>query len=338
MCIRTCTGDGVENAEEFTSEKVGDSQLVGTFEDSRMEVINTEILPTKPEGIMQCPFQAQRKTFKAKDKFIKKYEDIMQKDQEIFQGDSDVSTDVLGKMVGNFRNVCKIISYYCNINEKSALFKIMFATSQPAHIIMVAVVLYILSIINPSASKTQILNSSHSKLTSFIYLTSFIVHFGAQIWMTFVSGLSLYFALPRHTFNDVQRVLFPRYFTINACLSFITLVIFVKHHPFHTWDTEIATQVSGMSVALILELLIRLYFTPPLLRLIAEKKGIEQAAGVGSETGYQSMGALKDCPHYLMIHRAFRKTHGCIAMGNIITMVCSVIHLCYLSNKFCALI
>lgn len=123
MCIRTCTGDGVENAEEFTSEKVGDSQLVGTFEDSRMEVINTEILPTKPEGIMQCPFQAQRKTFKAKDKFIKKYEDIMQKDQEIFQGDSDVSTDVLGKMVGNFRNVCKIISYYCNINEKSALFK-----------------------------------------------------------------------------------------------------------------------------------------------------------------------------------------------------------------------
>lgn len=93
-----------------------------------------------------------------------------------------------------------------------------------------------------------------------------------------------------------------------------------------------------MSVALILELLIRLYFTPPLLRLIAEKKGIEQAAGVGSETGYQSMGALKDCPHYLMIHRAFRKTHGCIAMGNIITMVCSVIHLCYLSNKFCALI
>lgn len=58
------------------------------------------------------------------------------------------------------------------------------------------------------------------------------------------TGLSLYFALPRHTFNDVQRVLFPRYFTINACLSFITLVIFVKHHPFHTWDTEIATQVS----------------------------------------------------------------------------------------------
>lgn len=58
-----------------------------------------------------------------------------------------------------------------------------------------------------------------------------------------VIGLTLYFALPRHTFGEVQRILFPRYFTINACLSFTTLLIFVKHHPTHTWDTEIAIQV-----------------------------------------------------------------------------------------------
>lgn len=58
-----------------------------------------------------------------------------------------------------------------------------------------------------------------------------------------LTGLSLYFALPRHTFGEVQRVLFPRYFTINACLSLITLLIFVKHHPIYTWDTELAIQV-----------------------------------------------------------------------------------------------
>jgi hypothetical protein len=57
----------------------------------------------------------------------------------------------------------------------------------------------------------------------------------------------LYFALPRHTFGEVQRVLFPRYFTINACLSLTTLLIFVKHHPAHTWDTEIAIQVCTQS-------------------------------------------------------------------------------------------
>lgn len=57
-------------------------------------------------------------------------------------------------------------------------------------------------------------------------------------------GLSLYFALPRHAFAEVQRVLFPRYFTINACLSLTTLIIFVKRHPADTWDSEIAIQVS----------------------------------------------------------------------------------------------
>ncbi|XP_044578062.1 transmembrane protein 205 isoform X2 [Cotesia glomerata] len=218
-------------------------------------------------------------------------------------------------------------------------FLILFKTTQPAHIIMIAVVLYLLSIFNPSsANKDQNFSNPHSGVLSFIYLSSFIIHIGSQIWMTFVSGLSLYFALPRHTFNDVQRVLFPRYFTINACLSFITLVIFVKHHPVETWDTETTIQVAGMSLALILELLIRLYLTPPLLRLIVEKKGIEQAAGVGKETGCQNISALKDCPHYMEIYRSFRKTHGCIAMGNIITMGCTIMHLFYISNKLCVLI
>lgn len=59
-------------------------------------------------------------------------------------------------------------------------------------------------------------------------------------------GLSLYFALPRHTFGEVQRVLFPKYFTINTCLSLTTLLIFVKHHPIHTWDAEIAIQVYSL--------------------------------------------------------------------------------------------
>lgn len=138
---------------------------------------------------------------------------------------------------------------------------------------MIAAVLFVTSVLVPTKERMQVsLDYSYSRVSSFIYLASFVMHFGAQIWMTFVSGnrktvaffflimniilqstfsvmydpftgLSLYFALPRHTFGEVQRVLFPRYFTINACLSLITLLIFVKHHPTHTWDTEIAIQV-----------------------------------------------------------------------------------------------
>ncbi|OXU25730.1 hypothetical protein TSAR_004860 [Trichomalopsis sarcophagae] len=176
-----------------------------------------------------------------------------------------------------------------------------------------------------------------SRLTSFVYLASFVMHFGSQIWMTFVSGLSLYFALPRHTFGEVQRVLFPRYFTLNACLSLTTLLIYVKHHPAHSWDAEIAVQVISMGGAFFLELLIRLYLTPPLLRLIDVKTSLERAAGVGAEIGRHDPGPLKHCPHYLKIHAAFRKIHVTIAMGNMLTMACTVLHLYYIASKICVL-
>jgi len=59
----------------------------------------------------------------------------------------------------------------------------------------------------------------------------------------YYAGLSLYFAVPRHTFGEVQQVLFPRYFGLNSFLSLITLVIFVKIHPTSTWDPHLALQV-----------------------------------------------------------------------------------------------
>ncbi|XP_017793558.1 PREDICTED: transmembrane protein 205 isoform X2 [Habropoda laboriosa] len=213
---------------------------------------------------------------------------------------------------------------------------ILFHTTQPAHVIMIAAVLCVTSALVPTTDRMHV-GHPQSRATSFIYLASFVMHLGAQIWMTFVSGLSLYFALPRHTFGEVQRVLFPRYFTINACLSLITLLIFVKHHPVHTWDTEISIQVGGMSSAFFLELLIRLYLTPPLLQLIVQKNTLERAAGVGNEIGVHNPGPLKHCPHYLKIHQAFRRVHVYIAMGNMLTMGCTVLHLHYIASKLCVL-
>lgn len=59
------------------------------------------------------------------------------------------------------------------------------------------------------------------------------------------SGLSLYFNLARHAFGDVQKILFPRYFTLNCVLSAITVVQFGRLHSssFHEWDVHIILQV-----------------------------------------------------------------------------------------------
>ncbi|KYN43296.1 hypothetical protein ALC56_02244 [Trachymyrmex septentrionalis] len=282
---------------------------------------------------------------RAKEKYIKLYEEMLEKEKLQRQREQaenalflpDLADDVLVASTNHYSQILKKLSTYYEVMRRSKMFKILFYTTQPAHVIMIAAVLFVTSVLFPIKERVQSSNHSYSRMMSFIYLTSFVIHFGAQIWMTFVSGLSLYFALPRHAFGEVQRVLFPRYFTINACLSLITLLIFVKHHPTHTWDSEIAVQVGAMSGAFFLELLIRLYLTPPLLQLIVQKNNFERAAGVGNEIGRHNPGPLKNCTHYMKIHRAFRRVHVCIAMGNMLTMACTVLHLYYIASKLCAL-
>ncbi|XP_018571263.1 transmembrane protein 205 [Anoplophora glabripennis] len=215
---------------------------------------------------------------------------------------------------------------------KSTFFKILFHTTQPAHLITAFSVLCVAYLMLPSKSYSQI-----SPIWTLVYLGSFSAHFGAQIWMTFVSGLALYFTLPRHIFGNVQRVLFPKYFLINATLSLITLAIFLRTNNSNLRTAEIAIQASGMTICFLVELVIRLYLTPPLLALMVEKNTIEKRAGVGMEIGKLNPGKLLNCPHYLQVHKQFRKVHMSIAILNIVTMACTMLHLYYLSHKLCAL-
>lgn len=92
-----------------------------------------------------------------------------------------------------------------------------------------------------------------------------------------------------------------------------------------------------MTLCFLTELVIFLYLTPPLLALIASKTEIEKEAGVGFEVGKLEPGKLLKCPHYVKIHKAFRKVHMSIAIGNIFTMACTTLHLYYLACKLCAL-
>lgn len=55
---------------------------------------------------------------------------------------------------------------------------------------MIAAVLCVTSALVPTKDRVQVAGHPHSRATSFIYLASFVMHLGAQIWMTFVSGNS----------------------------------------------------------------------------------------------------------------------------------------------------
>ncbi|KAE8749869.1 hypothetical protein FOCC_FOCC003338 [Frankliniella occidentalis] len=156
--------------------------------------------------------------------------------------------------------------------------------------------------------------------------------------LPYLRRLSLFFSLPRHHFAEVQKVLFPLYFGINAALSLLTLGTFVRmqHGSQHQWDAEVIVQVGSMVLCFLLELLVRLYLTPPLLRLITAKTDMEKTvAGVGQEVGRYDLGPLTQCPHYVKIHRAFRKVHAGIALANIAAMGCTALHAHYLAGKIC---
>lgn len=81
------------------------------------------------------------------------------------------------------------------------------------------------------------------------------------------------------------------------------------------------------------ELIVWLYLTGPLVSLIAAKEEIEAKTGLGSEIGRQDMGALVHCPHYLKLHKAFRRVHSAIAVANMACLASAALHLHFLAQR-----
>ncbi|ROT65501.1 hypothetical protein C7M84_016532 [Penaeus vannamei] len=81
---------------------------------------------------------------------------------------------------------------------------------------------------------------------------------------------------------------------------------------------------------------IRLYLAPVLTKLITVKIAIEREAGLGQEIGTNRPGRLAHCPHYMRLYRAFRRTHMIIAIGNMVAMAATSLHLYYLATKLCS--
>ncbi|XKL68843.1 hypothetical protein PGB90_006612 [Kerria lacca] len=219
-------------------------------------------------------------------------------------------------------------------NPKKKIYRIVSRTTQPIHAASVILIVILSMIFFPVDRKQS--NFLSSRFTYFTYFTAFSLHIGFQFWMTFVSGLSLYFNLARHAFGDVQKILFPRYFTMNCVLSAVTVVQFGRLHApsFYQWDLHTFLQLITLTLCFIVEFCIRVYFVPSVLQLISIKTSIEKSAGIGQEVGHYDLGPLLQCPHYMSIHKSFRKVHMFTAIGNIIAIMCSVFHLYFVSCKW----
>uniref|UniRef100_A0A182N0T3 TMEM205-like domain-containing protein n=1 Tax=Anopheles dirus TaxID=7168 RepID=A0A182N0T3_9DIPT len=265
--------------------------------------------------------------------------------------------DVLGVATRATRSVFHSLRDQTHRLQRSQLYKILTNTTQPSHAISAIVVSLVLvalwpNLINSSQQcdrqqlEGQTASARGSPLTQIAYLGSFTIHFGAQIWMTFVSGLALYFSLPRHTFGLIQEVLFPKYFTLGTGLSTISLVSFVElrrntrpelaARNLAHWDRVDLLQVVALAVTAALELFVRLYLAPPMLRLMHEKHRIEARASIGQEVGQfdgAGNGALERSRHYKATHKKFRQIHMTTAILNMVSLTCTCVHLLYLATR-----
>ena len=93
-------------------------------------------------------------------------------------------------------------------------------------------------------------------------------------------------------------------------------------------------QLVSLTSCLAIEFCIRVYLVPPVLKLIDLKTVIEKSAGIGQEVGHYELGPLLKCPHYMAIHKSFRKVHMLTAIGNIVAIMCSAFHLYFLAYKY----
>uniref|UniRef100_A0A182LT75 TMEM205-like domain-containing protein n=1 Tax=Anopheles culicifacies TaxID=139723 RepID=A0A182LT75_9DIPT len=232
----------------------------------------------------------------------------------------------------------------------------MTSTTQPSHAISAIVVSLVLVALWPNliSGVQQKHEDRHqeaedirvSALTQIAYLSSFTIHFGAQIWMTFVSGLALYFSLPRHTFGLIQEILFPKYFTLGTGLSTISLISFVQlrrstrpelaNRNLAHWDSIDLLQIAALALTAFLELFVRLYLAPPMLRLMHVKHRFENRACIGQEVGHfngTSNGFLERSRHYKATHKKFRQIHMTIAIINMLSFTCTCVHLLYIATR-----
>jgi hypothetical protein len=61
---------------------------------------------------------------------------------------------------------------------------------------------------------------------------------GLQLWVSWISGVTMLTILPRHQFGQVQAALFPKYFFLSSFTTFLTLNSFLQMSPVTTWKND----------------------------------------------------------------------------------------------------
>lgn len=211
--------------------------------------------------------------------------------------------------------------------QETKAYVVLTRTSQPFHVALALVVVL--------AWLAQPGGAGSLRGWRALYVGAVAVHLGAQVWMTLVSGVVLYFNLPRHEFGRVQTVLFPVYYAFNAICSLVAFFAYFRTQALTRFEHTSWIQFLLLLAVFAIEAYVRLRLVKPMLRAKHTKTQMEEAAGGGQEVGCLILGELAHCPRYLRVLRSFRAYHSSITMGTMITLGCSLYSTMVLVDAMC---
>ncbi|XP_023941624.1 transmembrane protein 205 [Bicyclus anynana] len=211
--------------------------------------------------------------------------------------------------------------------QETKAYAIATKTTQPFHVLLAVLVVV--------AWLARAGSSGSVRGWRALYVGAVATHLGSQIWMTLISGIVLYFSLPRHEFGRVQTVLFPVYYAFNSLVSLLAALAYLRTQCLTRFENTSWIQLALLLVVFSIEAYVRLVLVRPMLRAKHVKTQMEAAAGGGQEVGRLILGELAHCPRYLRVLKTFRAYHSSIAMGTMITLGCSFYSTMILVDSMC---
>ncbi|XP_050345763.1 transmembrane protein 205 [Nymphalis io] len=277
--------------------------------------------------VATAPAPAPVKPSKAIERLKKKHNIITDPTDEEKQKEVEYQPDLLALSTQYSKLAYDIFKQTVARFQETKAYAIATKTTQPFHVALAVLVVI--------AWMTRSGSIGNLRGWRALYVGAVATHLGAQIWMTLISGIVLYFALPRHEFGRVQTVLFPVYYAFNSLVSLLAVLAYFRTQCLTHFENTSWVQLALLLVVFSIEAYVRLWLVRPMLRAKHVKTQMEEAAGGGQEIGRLILGELAHCPRYLRVLKTFRAYHSSIAMGTMITLGCSFYSTMILVDSMC---
>jgi len=170
---------------------------------------------------------------------------------------------------------------------------------------------------------------------SFMFLTSTGANLGLQLWVSFISGMTMIRVLPRQEFGLVQSHLFPKYFFLSSMFSFTSLCAFLHTNPISTWKNETLWLGSFLGVSFLLNVLNFSYLNIKTIEYGSRMREIEKLTGeeLNVVGRIKNDSRIENDPTYKKTKKSFLWYHGFVATTNVLSFALNVAQLYMISGK-----